>query len=117
MITIKVLLAGTDPIVRGGLQRLLEAAPDIAVGGEADSAREALTMGRAEAWDLIMLDLSMPDDDGLDFLKLLKQDGQTCPVLIFTMHPNQQLATRLLRAGASGILGKGSSAATIIDAV
>jgi two-component system invasion response regulator UvrY len=117
MITIKVLLAGHDPIVRGGLQRLLEAAPDIVVGGEAASTREALTRGRAEPWDLIMLDLSRPEDDGLDFLRLLKRDGQTCPVLIFTMHPDRQLATRLIHAGAAGILGKGSSAASIVDAV
>jgi two-component system invasion response regulator UvrY len=113
----KVLIVDDHPVVRSGLRRLLTDAPDITVGGEADSARTALERSRAESWDLILLDMGLPDADGLEVLAQLKLDAPTRPVLILTMRLNGELAVRALRAGAAGYLGKDSAPSEILDAV
>lgn len=113
----RVLIVDDHPVVRAGLRRLLSDSTGIEVGGEADSARTALERSRAEPWDLILLDMGLPDADGLELLVQLKLDQPTRPVLILTMRLNGELAVRALRAGAAGYLGKDTPPAAIVEAV
>jgi DNA-binding NarL/FixJ family response regulator len=113
----KVLIVDDHPVVRAGLRRLLSDSAGIEVAGEADSARSALERSRAEAWDLILLDMGLPDADGLELLTQLKLDQPNRPVLILTMRLNGELAVRALRAGAAGYLGKDTPPAAIVEAV
>lgn len=114
---IKVLIVDDHPIVRAGIRLLLGAAPDIDVAGEADSARMGLERSRAEPWDLVILDMGLPDADGLQLLKQMKLDQPARPVIVVTMALDGELAVRALRAGASSYLGKDSASSTIIEAI
>lgn len=113
----RVLIVDDHPVVRAGLRRLLSDSTGIEVAGEADSARSALERSRAEPWDLILLDMGLPDADGLELLTQLKLDQPHRPVLVLTMRLNGELAVRALRAGAAGYLGKDTPPATIVEAV
>ena len=114
---IKVLIVDDHPVVRAGIRRLLTEAPDIDVAGEAATAREGLERSRAETWDLVVLDMGLPDADGLEVLKQLKLDQPSRPVLILTMRLDGELAVRALKAGAAGYVGKDSPPTVIIDSV
>jgi len=114
---IKVLIVDDHPVVRAGVSRVLTEAPGIYVAGEAATAREGLEQSRLESWDVIVLDMGLPDADGLELLKQLKIDQPSRPVLILTMRLDGDLAVRALKAGAAGYVGKDSPPTVIIDAV
>ncbi|HEX5213899.1 MAG TPA: response regulator transcription factor [Vicinamibacterales bacterium] len=114
---IKVLIVDDHPVVRAGISRVLTEAPGISVAGEAATAREGLEQSRLESWDVIVVDMGLPDADGLELLKQLKLDQPSRPVLILTMRLDGDLAVRALKAGAAGYVGKDSPPAVIIDAV
>ena len=114
---IKVLIVDDHPVVRAGVSRVLTEAPGIYVAGEAATAREGLEQSRLESWDVIVVDMGLPDADGLELLKQLKLDQPSRPVLILTMRLDGDLAVRALKAGAAGYVGKDSPPAVIIDAV
>ena len=114
---IKVLIVDDHPVVRAGVSRVLTEAPGIYVAGEAATARDGLEQSRLESWDVIVLDMGLPDADGLELLKQLKLDQPSRPVLILTMRLDGDLAVRALKAGAAGYVGKDSPPAMIIDAV
>jgi DNA-binding NarL/FixJ family response regulator len=114
---INVLIVDDHPVVRAGVRRLLTETPDIQVGGEAETGAAALQMSRADTWDLILLDMGLPDMDGLEILKQLKLDRPSRPVLILTMRLDGELAVRALRSGAAGYVGKDSPPQIIRDAV
>lgn len=114
---IKVLIVDDHPVVRAGVSRVLTEAPGIYVAGEAATAREGLEQSRLESWDVIVLDMGLPDADGLELLKQLKLDQPSRPVLILTMRLDGDLAVRALKAGAAGYVGKDSAPTVIIDAV
>jgi len=114
---IKVLIVDDHTIVREGLRQILEETSDIAVADEASSAREVINKVWNNDYDIVLLDISLPGRSGLDVLKQLKSIKPNLPILILSMHPEEQYAIRSLRAKASGYLTKESASEELIDAI
>jgi two-component system, NarL family, invasion response regulator UvrY len=114
---IRVLIADDHPIVRGGLKELLVRHLDDVVCGEAHNGQQVLTEVRSQPWDLVILDITMPGRSGLGVLAELKVLRPKLPVLILSMHSEDQYGTRVLKAGASGYLRKESAPEELIKAV
>jgi two-component system invasion response regulator UvrY len=113
---VRVLVVDDHPLVRKGIVQVFLSHFSDAVVGEAGSESEALEAIRKQAWNLIVLDLSLPGRGGLDLLKDLKDAHATVPVLIVSAYPESQFAVRALRAGASGYLTKESPPEILIEA-
>lgn len=103
---LRLLIADDHPIYRKGLLQILMETPDMFAVDEAGSGEEALGKAWNNDYDLVLLDISMPGRGGLDALKVLKNHYPKLPVLVLSMHPEEQYAVRALRAGASGYLNK-----------
>ena len=114
---IKVLIADDHAIVRSGLKQILAEIPDIEVAGEATNGREALDKLAEQDWDVLVLDITMPGRSGLDILKDIRQRKPGLPVLVLSMHAEEQFATRMLKAGASGYLNKESAPEELVKAI
>jgi two-component system invasion response regulator UvrY len=114
---IKILIADDHPIVRQGLKQILSEEPDVGVLGEAQNCQEVLDLVRQQDWDVVILDITMPDRGGLDVLKDLKQEHPKLPVLILSMHPEDQYAIRALKAGAAGYITKGKEPEELVKAI
>jgi len=114
---IKVLIADDHAVVRQGLKQILSEQPDMNVLGEAGSIPELLDHVRKQKWDIVVLDIGMPGRGGLDGLKELKQEQPKLPVLILSIHPEDQFAVRALKAGASGYLTKDSAPEELVQAI
>jgi two-component system invasion response regulator UvrY len=114
---LRILLCDDHPIVREGLKRILLQQSDIKVVEEAGSGAELLAKGAASRFDVIILDITLPDMNGLDVLKNLQAVGNKAAVLVLSMHPEEQYATRALKAGAAGYLQKESAPAELVSAV
>jgi len=114
---IRVLIADDHPIVRQGLRQILSEIPDMVVAGEAVNGQETLDQVRAGGWDVLVLDITMPDRSGLDILKELKHQQPDLPVLILSIHAEEQFAVRLLKAGASGYLTKENAPDELVKAI
>jgi len=114
---IKILIADDHAVVRKGLKQiLLEEYPSAKIGEVAD-AESLLSEVITDTWNLVICDMSMPGRSGLDALTQIKQVAPQLPVLIMSMHPEDQYALRVLKAGASGYLGKDNIHDNIIRAV
>jgi len=114
---LKILLADDHAVVRGGIRKFLEAAQDIEVVAEATTGGEALALVRKCDWDVMLLDISLPDLDGLEVLKRVKRERPALPVLVFSMHSEEDFAVPAFDAGASGFLSKDSSPTQILTAI
>ncbi|MDO8787776.1 MAG: response regulator transcription factor [Sulfuritalea sp.] len=114
---IHVLIADDHAIVRQGLKQILSETEDLLVTGEAGDGAEALILARQQVWDVFLLDVSMPNRNGIDTLKQLKKEFPRLPVLILSMHPEEQYAIRALKAGASGYLTKQSAPELLVTAI
>jgi DNA-binding NarL/FixJ family response regulator len=114
---LKILIADDHAIVREGLKQILTDVPDMVVAGEAASGNQVLEMIRKEAWDLVLLDITMPGGNGLDTLKQLKKEKPDLPVLMLSMYPEEQYAIRTIKAGVSGYLTKESAPKELISAI
>ncbi|MCK9990591.1 MAG: response regulator transcription factor [Rugosibacter sp.] len=114
---IHVLIADDHAIVRQGLKQILSETDDLVITGEADDGAEALQLARHQPWDVFLLDVSMPNRNGIDTLKQLKKEFPRLPVLILSMHPEEQYAVRALKAGASGYLTKQSAPEQLVTAI
>ena len=101
---IKVLIVDDHAIVRQGLRRILEEAKEIKLVGEASNGIEALKRIRSENWDVVLLDISMPEKNGIDTLKLIMDENKAAKVLILSMYPENQYAVRLMKAGRLRLL-------------
>jgi DNA-binding NarL/FixJ family response regulator len=117
MMKIDVLIADDHAIIRDGLKKILSDTDDMVVAGEAVNGHAALDLVRQRNWGLVVLDLSMPGRSGVELIKLIKNERPKCPVLIFSMHPEEQYAVRALRAGASGYLSKEADSDLILPAL
>ncbi|MFQ5852839.1 MAG: response regulator, partial [Candidatus Binatia bacterium] len=113
----RILIADDHPVVRQGLKRILTSAFSNVVVGEASNAREALEQTRRHKWDLALLDITMPGRSGLDVLKEIKQEKPALPVLVLSIHAEDQYAIRALRAGAASYLTKESVPHQLITAI
>lgn len=113
----KVLIADDHPVVRRGVKQILidELSPCDVV--EAQTAAEVQGFLRAGEWDIVVLDMSLPDRSGLDLLKDIKVDHPSLPVIILSMHPEEQFAVRVLRAGAVGYVTKESASEELVAAI
>lgn len=114
---IQILIADDHAIVREGLKQILAGLPDLTVKAEADSGYEAIRQLESEDIDLVILDINLGDQSGLEVLKQIKQQWPQMPVLILTMHSEKQYATRMLKAGAAGFLNKGSVSEELVAAL
>ena len=113
----RVLIADDHSIVRDGLKRILAATPELQVAGEAASGDEALAAVKANDYDVVMLDMSMPGLSGIDLIKRLKLEKPKLKILVLSMHGESQYAARTLKAGAAGYLNKDSPAEALLGAL
>jgi two-component system invasion response regulator UvrY len=113
----RVLIADDHAVVRAGYRQFLEADPSITKIGEANSGSETLDALRGGDWDLLLMDIHMPDRSGLDILKHVTTGYPDVRVLIMSGLPEEQYARNVLRAGASGYLSKGGSPDEFLKAV
>ena len=114
---IRVFIVDDHAVVRQGLRRILGDADDIVVVGEAGDGAEALNMIHALAWDVMLLDISMPEMGGGDTLKQIIAHDKDSKVLILSMYQEDQYAVRLMKAGASGYLTKDVAPEQLIAAI
>ena len=114
---LKVLVADDFPLIRRGVRDLLVEGFQGAKIGEAGNFHEMLDLLRRKPWDVAVMDISMPGMNGLDALKQVKQEFPDLPVLIFSMHPEEQYAIRMFKAGADGYLTKVSAPEELVKAI
>jgi DNA-binding NarL/FixJ family response regulator len=112
-----VLIADDHAVVRAGLRQFLETDSSIRLIGEAASGRETLEQLRTGTWNLLLLDIGMPDRSGLDVLRQVRSTHPETRVLVLSGFPERQYAVNVLRAGASGFLSKDSAAEELLRAV
>lgn len=114
---IRVLICDDHLIVRQGIKQVLAEAEDLRVVGEAANGPDAIQQVRAGEVDVVLLDIAMPQRDGLDILKALKSEFPRLPVLMLSTYPDRQYAVRSLKLGAAGYLNKSADSEQMIDAV
>jgi two-component system invasion response regulator UvrY len=113
----EILIIDDHEIVRDGLKKILNEQPGDQAFGEASTAPEALRLVAEQDWDLVVLDLSLGGRSGLEVLKELKQIRPRLPVLILSMHSEEQYARRAFKAGAAGYITKDSPRAELVKAI
>lgn len=114
---INVFIADDHPIVRAGLKQVIEKTSDMRVGGEALDGQEVLDRLSGGACDVLVLDFSMPGKSVIDVIREIRREHPSLPVLVLSMHPEAELAPRLLKAGVSGYLMKESATAELVNAI
>lgn len=114
---IRILIADDHTIVREGLKQIIADISGMEVTDEATDGNEAVSKVKEGGFEVVLLDISMPGKSGLETLKEIKMEDQALPVLILTMHPEEQYAIRVLKAGASGYLTKESAPDELITAI
>ncbi|MFO0752805.1 MAG: response regulator transcription factor [Thermodesulfovibrionales bacterium] len=114
---IRILIADDHPIVRLGWGKIISRDADLVVAGEAENAREVLDFLQQNSCDLVVLDISMPDMNGLELLEQLKREHPRLPVIILSMHPEEQYAMRAFKLGASGYITKQSAPEELVKAI
>jgi len=114
---IKILIADDHPIVRAGLKQILAEASDIEVTAEAGDGHDLLRLIRKGGIDVVLLDITMPGLTGLDALKQIKVENPDLPILILSMHPEDQYGIRVLKAGAGGYLMKSAAPDQLVGAI
>lgn len=113
----KILICDDHKIVRDGLRRILEQYKEVCLIDEAANGREVLDLFSKGTYDLLLLDISLPDQSGLDILQVIKSKWPAAYVLMLSMHPQEQYAIRALTYGASGYLTKDAAAEELLLAV
>ena len=114
---IKVIIVDDHPVVRRGLKQIIEDEPDMEVAGEAKNAEECFSLVRKMDCTLVLLDITLPDRSGFDVLKQLKYEHPELPVLILSVHPEDQYGLRFIKAGASGYLMKEGAPEELVKAI
>jgi DNA-binding NarL/FixJ family response regulator len=113
----RILIADDHAVVRQGLRQILAAEFKNAAFGEANNGQQALDLVWKEPWDVIVLDITMPGQTGMDVLRSIKKFRPKLPVLMLSMHPEDQFAVRVLKIGAAGYMTKESAPAELVGAV
>ena len=114
---LRILIADDHPIVRKGLKQILSEESDMGVFGEAQNSQEVLELVQKQDWDIVILDITMPGRGGIDVLKELKHERPKLPVLMLSVHPEDQYAVRALKAHASGYMTKDSAPEELVKAI
>jgi len=113
----EILVADDHAIIRDGVKKILADTTDFIVAGEAANGAETIERVRERSWDLLVLDLSMPGRSGVELIKQVKAEQPKLPILVFSMHPEEQYAVRSIRAGASGYLSKEADSDLLLPAM
>lgn len=113
----RILIVDDHAVVCGGLRQFLADRSDYQIAGEAHSGAEALQQIAGQPWDLVLLDIGLPDINGLEVLRRVRQQHPALPVLIFSMHTEDEYAIASLQAGATGYLPKDSAPEEILEAI
>lgn len=114
---LRLLIVDDHPLIRHGLRQILSNTSDIEVVAEAASGGDALRLLRQHEVDVVLLDISMPDRNGIDVLKQIRREHGKLPVLLLTMHAEDEFGVRALKAGASGYLTKDSAHGQLVKAI
>jgi DNA-binding NarL/FixJ family response regulator len=114
---INVLVVDDHALIRKGMRQILDDTSDIRVTGEAETGIEAIRMVRDNKYDMVLLDITLPDKYGIDVLKQIKLLSPSMPVLILSMHPDEQYALRSIKAGAAGYMNKQSAPSQLVTAI
>jgi two-component system invasion response regulator UvrY len=113
----RILIADDHPIFRAGLKEALLKDRAVELVGEAEDGHKAIVLARKQRWDVVILDITMPGKGGLEVLQELRRERPKLPVLVLSAHPEDQLALRLLKAGAAGYLTKDEAPEVLLSAV
>jgi len=114
---IRIVIADDHTLVREGLRHILESATGVAVVGEAIDGFETLIQARRNDCDLLLMDMSMPGKNGVELIRQIKDAAPKLPILVLTMHLEEQYAVRAIKAGARGYLTKESAGTQLLDAI
>ena len=114
---IKIVLADDHVLVREGMMTVLSSRPDMKVVAQASTAAEVVKIVGSTEIDCLLLDLSLPDRDGIDLVKAIRLRHKDVPILILSMYPEEQYAMRALKAGANGYLNKSTTSAELLIAI
>ena len=114
---VEILVADDHAIIREGVRKIISDTDDLMVAGEAGNGHDVLHMVRARDWGVVLLDMSMPGRSGIELIKLLKAERHQLPILVFSMHSEEQYAVRAIRAGAAGYLSKESDSDLLLPAL
>jgi DNA-binding NarL/FixJ family response regulator len=116
-VQIKIIIADDHAIFRQGLRQVIDTTVNMTVVDEVSNGQELLGKIRTNDYDIVILDITMPGRNGLDVLVELKSFKPKLPVLVLSMHPEEQFALRAYKSGASGYLTKGSPSTDLLDAL
>jgi two-component system invasion response regulator UvrY len=114
---IRILIADDHTVVREGLKQIISETTDMSIADEAVDGHEVLNKALRNDYDVVVLDITMPGINGLDVLKQIKAQKSKLPILVLSMHPEEQYAVRVLKAGASGYLTKETASEELVNAI
>jgi len=114
---IKILVVDDHALIRKGLKQLLEDSPDIQVAGEAETGMQAINMMRKNHFDLVLLDIALPDKHGMDVLKQLRAEQPGIKIIVLSAYPEEQYGLRAMKAGAVGYINKQSAPEKLVGAI
>lgn len=114
---VRVVIVDDHAILRRGLSQIIDECQSMSMVGEAENSAQALQLLRKTPCEVVVLDISLPDRNGIETLKLIRKEFPKLKVLMLSMHPEEQYALRALRAGASGYLNKQSAPAQLLSAI
>lgn len=114
---IRLLIADDHAIVRQGMRQILSGTGDITVAGEAADGLEVLRLLRADAFDVVLLDITMPERNGMEVLKQIKREFPKLAVIILSMHAEDEFGVRALKSGAAGYLNKQTAPTELVNAI
>lgn len=113
---INILVVDDHALIRKGLKQLLEDSPDLKITGEAATGAQAINMVRAQHFDLMLLDINLPDKHGIEILKQFKNEQPDLKIIVLSMYPEDQYGVRALKAGAMGYINKQSASDVLLNA-
>ena len=114
---IKILVVDDHALIRKGITQLLEDNHGMQVAGEAETGIQAISMMRNNHFDLVLLDIALPDKHGMDVLKQLKSEQPDIKIIVLSMYPEDQYGVRTLKAGAMGYINKQSAPEKLVGAI
>jgi two-component system, NarL family, invasion response regulator UvrY len=114
---IKILVVDDHALIRRGMKQIFDDTPDLRVTGEAENGMQALKMVQENTYDLVLLDINMPDKNGIEVLKKIKTFSPHLPLLILSTYAEDQYALRAIKTGAAGYLNKGSAPEQLVIAI
>lgn len=113
----RILVVDDHALIRKGLRQLLEDQPDFEVSGEAENGLQAISALREQHYDLVLLDIALPDKHGIDVLKQIRIEHPDIKVIVLSMYPEDQYGLRALKLGAMGYINKQSASDNLLEAV